>query len=106
MLMGGQLVPNDVSSLLLEIATRPVVQCCLEQPEQSHPCAELVRSQGAVTLADFQLPEPWSGPIATAPILFVSSNPSISRSDPPSDLDEEYPTWSATWPDTSVVDFF
>jgi len=104
---GEELVPNDVSSLLLEITKCPVVQFCLGQPEQSHPCAELVRSQGAATLADFQVPEPWSGPIATAPILFISSNPSISRSDPPSDLDEEYPTGSsAAWPDARIVDFF
>jgi hypothetical protein len=93
--------------LLLEIAKCPVVQCCLEQPERSHPCAEIVLSQGAATIADFQVPEPWSGPIATAPILFISSNPSISRSDPPSDLDEEYPTRSSTtWPDARLVDSF
>jgi hypothetical protein len=104
---GEQLVTNDDSSLLLEIAKCPVVQFCLEQPARSHPCAEIVRSQDAVTLADFQIPEPWSGPITTAPILFISSNPSISRSDPPSDLDEEYPIGSETeWPDARIVDFF
>jgi hypothetical protein len=104
---GEQLVPNEASHLLLEIAKCPVVQCCLEQPERSHPCAEIVLSQGAATIADFQVPEPWSGPIATAPILFISSNPSISRSDPPSDLDEEYPTRSSTtWPDARLVDSF
>lgn len=97
----------DAGRLLLEIAKCPVIRICREQPGSTHPCAEIVGSQGAATMADFQVPEPWSGPIATAPILFVSSNPSISRSDPPSDLDEEYPTGSgAAWPDARLVDFF
>lgn len=98
---------KDVEGLLLEIAHCPVVRRCLEQPELVHPCAQIVRSQGAATVADFQVPEPWTGQIATAPILFLSSNPSSSRSDPPSDLDEEFPTGSKdAWPDARVVDFF
>jgi hypothetical protein len=100
-------VLNAADYLLLEIARCPVVEYCLEQPHRSHPCAEIVRSQGATELTDFQVPEPWSGPISTAPILFVSSNPSISKSFPPSDLDEEYPTGSSSsWPDARIVDFF
>ena len=43
------------------------------------------------------MPEPWSGHLASAPILFVSSNPSIS-------LAEEYPRWR--WTDAQIVDFF
>jgi hypothetical protein len=90
-------VPSDVANLLLEIARCPVVRQCLDDPELDHPCAEIVRSQGVATVADFQMPEPWNGPIATAPILFVSSNPSIS-------FDEAYPR--ADWPDARIVGFF
>lgn len=99
--------PENVDCLLIEIALCPVVQLCLDQPQRDHPCAEIVRSQGALSVTDFQVPEPWSGPIGTAPILFVSSNPSISRSDPPSDTDEEYPTgFQSAWPDDRIIDFF
>lgn len=98
---------NDADGLLLEIARCPVVRLCLEQPTLDHPCAAIVRAQGVSSLAEFHLPEPWTGPIGTAPILFVSSNPSISRSAPPSDFDEESPTGdSQEWPDARVVDFF
>ena len=44
-----------------------------------HPCAGIVGLQNA---ADFQVPEPWRGRIDTAPILFLSSNPSIAENDP------------------------
>lgn len=98
---------QEERNLLIEIARCPVVQYCLDHPRRDHPCAEIVRSQRALTVADFQVPEPWSGPIGSAPILFVSSNPSISRSDPPSDRDEEYPTgFQPIWPDERLVDFF
>jgi hypothetical protein len=104
---GGDLDPSEADErrhsadgLLLEIARCPVVQLCLDHPEMIHPCAEIVRSQGASSVADFQMPEPWTGPIATAPILFISSNPSISK-------DEEYPTRSRDdWPNDRIIDFF
>ena len=44
-----------------------------------HLCADIVGCQKA---ADFQAPEPWRGRIDTAPILFLSSNPSIADDDP------------------------
>lgn len=98
---------EHVDQLLIEIARCLVVQLCLDQPQRDHPCAEIVQSQRASSVADFQVPEPWSGPIGSAPILFLSSNPSISRSDPPSDTDEEYPIgFRAAWPDDRIVDFF
>jgi len=43
------------------------------------------------------VPEPWSGHIERAPILFVSSNPSIDRA-------EAYPV--GDWEDSRRVDFF
>ena len=45
----------------------------------------------------YHVPEPWSGRIDTAPILFLSSNPSISEN-------EDYPT--PRWTDARTVDFF
>lgn len=45
----------------------------------------------------FQLPEPWSGQLETAPILFVASNPGFAPS-------EEYPR--SDWPDALIFDFF
>jgi hypothetical protein len=49
------------------------------------------------------VPEPWSGNLKTAPILFLGSNPSISTSDLP-DYKEKYPRWS--WTDSEIEDFF
>lgn len=43
------------------------------------------------------LPEPWSGNLSTARILFVSSNPSFA-------MDDHFP--DSTWPDEDVVEFF
>jgi hypothetical protein len=76
-------------SLLIEIARCPNVPVCMEGGHEGHPCSTIVRSQSAHGLNDFQVPEPWSGHIESAAVLFVSSNPSIS------DVDA-YPRWSET----------
>ncbi|HLF72524.1 MAG TPA: uracil-DNA glycosylase family protein [Dehalococcoidia bacterium] len=94
---------TTVQALLLEIARCPIASACLQTQDTAHPCHELVRSQGARGLSDFQVPEPWSGQIDRAKLLFISSNPGISKSDKKS-KQEEYPTGS--WPDTHIVDFF
>jgi hypothetical protein len=56
--------------------------------ELAHPCARVILTQWdgvpageriATWRSRHQLPEPWRGRIELAPILFVSSNPSISR---------------------------
>ena len=60
----------------------------------SPSCSKIARLQPS---DEYHVPEPWSGRIDTAPILFVSSNPSISES-------EHYPTPS--WTDAHTVDFF
>jgi hypothetical protein len=48
-------------------------------------CGRIVRYQiserAAVRYEDFQVPEPWVGQIDVAPILFISSNPSIGDDD-------------------------
>jgi hypothetical protein len=94
---------------LLEVARCPLVEECLEGPPANHPCATIVLDQwrggdeeeprGSWRLAH-QLPEPWDGHLETAPILFVSSNPSISGgpwAGPPRKLKEN--------PQASFLDF-
>jgi hypothetical protein len=51
----------------------------------------------AKSTADFHLPEPWSGNLEQAPVLFLGSNPSLAEA-------EEYPLQS--WPDEFIEDFF
>ena len=65
-----------------------------------HPCYDIVKfqkGQGVKNINDFQLPEPWSGDIVNAPILFISSNPGYSNL-------ELYPL--LTWPKPIIADFF
>lgn len=51
------------------------------------PCSRIVSVQHQLALDDHQVPEPWTGKLNEARIVFISSNPSI-------DFDEPYPTWS------------
>jgi len=83
--------------LLLEIANCPIVAELRRNPTRPHPCQKIVHSQGS---AIFQLPEPWVGRIDSAPILFVSSNPSM-------DEEEQFPSnQESEWPTDRVADFF
>lgn len=65
--------PAGGRRLLLAITRCPDLGAA--RMDRSHPCAEVVRSQGARR----QVPEPWSGRLDAAPILFVGSNPSIAE---------------------------
>lgn len=82
--------------LLLEITHCPIVELC-KNDAPGHPCAKVVSVQAEVSLPMHQVPEPWSGDLSSAPVLFIASNPSISWS-------EDYPTWS--WSAAQRVDFF
>lgn len=91
--------------LLLEIARCPHVSHIRRGAKLVHPCAQLVRSQPIDK--PLQLPEPWSGDIEHAPILFLSSNPSIAHCDCKDGVrcsGEEFPTEAAS--DATVIDFF
>jgi hypothetical protein len=68
-------------SLLLEIAHCDLVGKCLTDKTFRNGCATIVRSQPSKTLEEHRLPEPWRGHLETAPILFVSSNPSIGSNE-------------------------
>lgn len=83
--------------LLNEIVHCPHVRFCVENPSADHPCREIVASQELPNLGHRQVPEPWSGQIEQVPILFLSSNPSISTTD-------VYPRWS--WSDDEMDDYF
>lgn len=86
---------SEEETLLDGITRCPEVGTALGDP--AHPCSAVVGVQTQAATADRQVPEPWNGHIAFAPILFVSSNPSISFS-------EEYPTGS--WDEARRRDFF
>lgn len=79
----------SVASHLVRVARCPNLAACLDDEAPDHPCATIVLNQWqgvppSERLARWreahQLPEPWDGHLENAPILFVSSNPSISGS--------------------------
>jgi hypothetical protein len=84
--------------LLNEIANCEVARHVLETSDQYSACSKIVNVQRAQTWNDFQVPEPWSGHLGRAPILFFSSNPSISTT-------EAYPK-GARDPEVSLENFF
>lgn len=83
------MLKTNADDLLLEIALCPNVRDCIASPNDPHPCRAVVQTQKSRSLSDHQVPEPWSGALAEAPLLFVSSNPSISDT-------EEYPRWESS----------
>jgi hypothetical protein len=99
-----------VQKLLLEIARCPVLESVLDDPAErpAHPCAAVALTQWEWAglppedrrkrwRAAHQVPEPWVGHLREAPLLFVSSNPSISGaiSENPDD-----PAPGLTWNDS------
>ena len=88
---------DGACQLLLEIAHCRVVKDIRDRKVLSHCCQTIV---GVQTEAEYHLPEPWVGEIDHAPILFISSNPSI-------DTDEVFPNDDeSTWPPERIADFF
>lgn len=86
---------NEIQQLRGEITQCPIAHAIRTgNSAVSSPCREIVTVQTGV---EFQVPEPWSGQIDTAPILFISSNPSI-------DEYEDYP--DASWESSRTADFF
>ena len=68
---------KKISELSLSIATcREINEAC---SSADNPCHKVVTSQKYLGLEFRQSPEPWAGNLATASVLFVSSNPSISE---------------------------
>lgn len=80
---------------------REIIRCpnlSTSRQASGSPCRKIVTSQNNPD-EHFQLPEPWSGFLETAPILFVSSNPSISYT-------EEYPLDTSNWTVEKAAHFF
>lgn len=83
--------------LLFNIAHCPNVEQCFREKDMSHPCYPVIMSQNQESLEEFQIPEPWSGKLESAPLLFLSSNPSFSKT-------EAYPTWASR--NSKIRDYF
>lgn len=87
----------DASLLLSEIARCPIAKRLCKHPKVGEPCSTIVSTQEASSWDGFQVPEPWSGDLVKARILFLSSNPSIN-------VAETFPKGS--WTDAELLDFF
>ena len=83
---------KESRDLLLRITRCPNLAAA--RKDALHPCSTIVSLQSG---DEYHVPEPWCGHIDTAPILFVSSNPSISEV-------ERFPTPS--WSPEDTADFF
>lgn len=83
---------SEMQDLLLQIARCELINCA--RVDTHHPCHKIVHLQEDKF---FQVPEPWSGRIHSAPILFISSNPSINEL-------EDYP--ETAWEDPQITEFF
>lgn len=70
--------------LLSEITHCEILRSC--KSGALSPCSRIVDVQKDLPLAEHQVPEPWTGDIEQARIIFISSNPSI-------DFDEPFPVW-------------
>jgi len=84
-------------SLLYDIISCPNIKHCLDTNDENHPCAKIIANQKANNPDNFRVPEPWSGNLEDAPILFLCPSPVYVEN-------EEYPTYS--WPDYIIGDFF
>lgn len=78
--------------LLVEIARCPLVESNICEDRQAHPCHGVVTYQWPNLDArqrcdrwkkEHHVPEPWAGHIEEAPLLFLSSNPSVASLRPP-----------------------
>ncbi len=86
---------EDTALLLEEIARCPVVVSCKSGAD--HPCSRVVDAQRDVGLPQHQVPEPWSGHLDEALVLFIGTSPAIARG-------EDYAVWSD--PPQEVAGYF
>ena len=83
------------NELLLSITRCP--ELALAQANANHSCAGVVGVQEGCSGGGYQVPEPWTGHIETAPIIFISSIPGIANN-------EHFPR--KDWSDANTIDFF
>jgi hypothetical protein len=84
-------------ALMIAIARCPLVEAQFRDPSLSQRCTGVIKAQAPLLRETHQVPEPWSGRLDSAPVLFFGSNPSINPV-------EVFPT--ETWADDDVADFF
>ena len=87
---------QDERKLLIDICRCPNIKDVLINKNFNNPCFQTVKSQN-VDFDNFQVPEPWSGDITQANIVFLLCNPSISEN-------ENFPTHKNK--DEELEDFF
>lgn len=95
--VGDEYFEGEWCKTMLEIVRCPQIRRYFAQPEKENPCRAIIACQHQHSLNELQVPEPWSGHLTIAPILFLSSNPSI-------DENEHYPR--ASWTAEEICDFF
>jgi hypothetical protein len=94
---------TEIEQLALDIARCTEISVAVT--DAKHPCHKISHTQVAVNGKYRQVPEAWVGNLATAKILVVSSNPSISTPEKPgtgevyplagfADLAESHPDWA------------
>ena len=66
---------SETKALASEIVRCPIVDQCLDSGGEALPCHRVVSWQGQAAGGLRYVPEPWSGHLDRARILFVSSNP-------------------------------
>ena len=76
---------RKANELLQDIGQCSIAHRHLGASSMLHSCSKILSVQSTTDWSRFQIPEPWNGDIVRAPILFLSSNPSISEH-------EAYPT--------------
>ncbi len=77
LLVAGRPATASAVELFFRIAHCPVIDRYFESPQSVTDCSDIIAVQDQHTIRTRQVPEPWRGDIENAPILFVSSNPSI-----------------------------
>lgn len=96
---------DEVAELALDISSCGEVNKALEN--ENHPCHDVVKWQAdqweppvlQITNSKMHRPEAWTGDLRTAPMMFLSSNPSFNPK-------ENFPNWhSAEWKKEEIIDF-
>ncbi|MFJ5861807.1 hypothetical protein ACIQCM_10325 [Pseudarthrobacter sp. NPDC092439] len=102
-------MPVYLEELALSVARCSELVRAAKDAEQGrpHPCRKIVHSQDGFA-GPFQVPEAWAGNLASAGIVFLSSNPAISAGNPTAKwrakrVAEKYPT--VDWQDRDIADF-
>lgn len=87
-----------------------IIKCGMNNcPLPNSDCYPIYQSQNCNTVGDFQVPEPWSGDIENAPILFVGINPGFTPGELYPKLNNPYwtdPNSPGLFDLSKVEDFF